>query len=160
MRNFASSWPRLATTAVVTAQALALIGYALGIAVIGLTSGLEGPEAVSSPMGATVEVITFALFGAGLAAIAVGRWRTSSWSGPPFVLAQLLALTVGVPLATASGSVGTTIGVLLTASAVVGIVGIVASALKTPAAIDLREDPPRADPPEEEQPKPQHATES
>jgi hypothetical protein len=139
VRNFHSDWPRLITASVAGLQAIALLGYALGISVIGLMSGLEGPAAVSSPTGAVVEVIAFGLFGAGLAAIALGRWRESGWSGPPFVLAQLLALTVGIPLVSASDSVGTAIGSLVTGSAILGIVGIVAGAFQSSGDVDLRE---------------------
>lgn len=139
MTALKSNWPRLATTLVAGLQALALLGYAVGIAVIGLVNGLEGPAAVSSPMGATVEVIAFALFGLGLGTVAVGRWRKSSWSGPPFVLAQLLALTVGVPLATAGDMLGRTIGIVVTGSAIVGLLGLIAGALRSPDEIDLRD---------------------
>ena len=127
-----ANWPKWATTAVAGLQGLALLGYALGISIIGLTSGLEGPAEVSSPAGAVVEVAAFALFGAAMVTIAIGRWRESAWSGPPFVLSQLLALAVGLPLATAADTVGVTIGFAVTASAVVGIIGIVVGALRQP----------------------------
>lgn len=131
MSDVYSNWPKLATTAVAGLQGLALLGYAVGISVIGLTSGLEGPAEISSPMGAAVEVATFALFGAGMITIAVGRWHESPWSGPPFVLSQLLALAVGLPLATAADTVGRTIGVAVTVSAVIGIVGVVGGVLRS-----------------------------
>lgn len=140
MNNVYANWPKLTTTAVAGLQGLALLGYAAGISVIGLTSGLEGPAAVSSPVGAVVEVVTFALFGAAMIAIAVGRWRESSWSGPPFVLSQLLALAVGLPLATATDMVGKTIGLAVSASAVVGIIGILAGVFQQQEP-DGREDP-------------------
>lgn len=124
------NWPKSATAAVAGLQGLALLGYALGISIIGLTSGLEGPAAVSSPTGAVVEVAAFALFGAGMVAIAYGRWRGAAWSGPPFVLSQLLALAVGLPLATATDTVGRTIGLAVTASAAIGLVSMVAGALR------------------------------
>lgn len=130
MSNISTNLPRFATTGVAGLQGLALLVYGAGISIIGLTSGLEGPAEVSSPTGAVVEVVTFALFGAGMIAIAVGRWREASWSGPPFVLSQLLALAVGLPLATASDPVGKTIGLLITGSAVVGMVGLVVGALR------------------------------
>lgn len=138
--NVYGIWPRLATTAVAATQGTALLGYALGILIIGLTAGLEGPAEVSSPAGAIVEVMAFALFGAALVAIAFGRWKGSSWSGPPFVLSQLLALAVGLPLATATDTVGKTIGLAVTVSAIVGIVGVVSGALGERESLDLRDE--------------------
>lgn len=88
------------TAAVAGVQAVALLGYAASIAAVALTTGIEGPVEVSSPTGVVVEIVTFAAFGVGMAAIAWGRWRGHGWATVPFALAQLLALTVGIPLAT------------------------------------------------------------
>lgn len=91
------------TAVVAGVQALVLFGYAVSIAVVALTVGVQGPEEVASPTGVFVETVVFALFGLGMGLVAVGRWRRAEWSTVPFVVAQLLALTVGIPLATASG---------------------------------------------------------
>lgn len=114
---------RLITTIVAAIEAAALISYGLITGGVALVSGIEGPSAVSSPTGVAMEVLTFVLFGAGLVAIAVGRWRSAGWSTVPFLVAQLLALTIGIPLATGV-SEGVPFGVVITALAVVGLVGM------------------------------------
>lgn len=76
--------------------------------------GLTGPESVSNPAGVTLEVIIFAAFGIGLLLVALGWWRVRSWARAPFVLAQLLALVVSVPLIGSSGSVERVIGFVVT----------------------------------------------
>lgn len=87
-----------------------------------LIFGLTGPESVSNPAGVTLEVIIFAAFGLGLLVVALGWWRVRSWARAPFVLAQLLALVVSVPLIGSSGSVERVIGVVVTIVAVGGLV--------------------------------------
>lgn len=134
----------MATTSVAAAQGLALLGYGLGISIIGLTSGLEGPAEVSSPIGAIVEVATFGLFGVAMISIAFGRWHQSSWSGPPFVLSQLLALAVGLPLATATDAVGRTIGFAVTASVLVGLGAMIVGLWQSPPEQPDSDDPRRS----------------
>ncbi|MAT60538.1 MAG: hypothetical protein CMH41_02590 [Micrococcales bacterium] len=79
-------------------QAAFLIGYAVVIAYLLVSRGPEGPEEVASGPGVAAEVVTFALFGAGVVVVAVGRWNGRSWSTVPFVVVQLLTLTVSFPL--------------------------------------------------------------
>lgn len=115
---------RTLTAVVAGGQALALVGYAVSIAVVALTTGIQGPSEVSSATGVAVEIVTFAVFGAGLAAIAWGRWRGHGWATVPFALAQVLALTVGIPLLTGADD-GRLWGLGITAAAVVGLVALV-----------------------------------
>jgi hypothetical protein len=129
------------TTAVVAGvESLLLLGYAVSIAFVAATQGIEGPQDVSSPAGVAVEVAVFAAFAAGVAAIAWGRRSGQSWSGAPFVVVQVLALTVSVPLAFGSGA-GVPAGVLTTIGALVGLAALIRSALVgEPTGPDLRED--------------------
>ena len=87
-----------------------------------LIFGLTGPESVSNPAGVTLEVVIFAAFGAGLLVVALGWWRVRSWARAPFVLAQLLALVVSVPLISSTGSVERVVGVVVTIVAVGGLI--------------------------------------
>lgn len=126
------------TTAVAAAQAVALLGYAISIAVVALTTGIEGPSEVSSPTGVAVEIVTFALFGLGMSFVAWGRWRRQGWATVPFAVAQLLALTVGIPLATGV-SQGRPAGFVITGGALLGLVGLLMGGRDT--AMDLRDEP-------------------
>lgn len=114
---------RLLTAIVAAAESAALAAYAISIAAVALTAGLQGPVEVSSPTGVAVEVITFALFAVGLAMVAWGRSKGHGWSTVPFVVAQLLALTVGIPMATGVPD-GRWIGVAITVAALGGLVAL------------------------------------
>lgn len=87
-----------------------------------LIFGFTAPSAVSNPAGVTLEVVIFAAFGVGLLVVAYGWWKVRSWARSPFVLAQLLALVVSIPLIGASGSVERVVGVLVTIVAVGGLI--------------------------------------
>ncbi|MFN8126557.1 MAG: hypothetical protein U0R64_08645 [Candidatus Nanopelagicales bacterium] len=116
--------PRLLTVAVAAVEALLLIGYALSITWVVATTGLQGPQDVSSSSGVAVEITVFALFGIGCGLLAVGRWRGTDWATVPFAVVQLLALTVGIPLATGAGG-GVPFGIVITAMAVLGLAALV-----------------------------------
>lgn len=113
--------PPLLTTTVAALEGLALAGYGVSIAVVALTSGLAGPVDVSSPSGVAVEIAVYLIFGAALGWIALGRLRGRDWATVPFLLAQLLALTVGIPMLTGAGVLA---GAAITAAALAGLVGM------------------------------------
>lgn len=98
--------------------------YAILITAGVLRFGLSGPEAVSNPGGVTLAVIIYLFFGVGLLATAWGWWKIKRWARSPFVLAQLLALVVGIPLISAAGTSEKMVGVFVTVMAVIG--GVVA----------------------------------
>lgn len=135
------------TATIAALEALVLLGYGASIAVVAITAGINGPQAVASPTGVAVETVVFVLFGVGMALVAAGRWRNASWSTVPFVVAQLLALTVGIPLVTASGWPRLA-GVLTAVAAVVGVGALGIGRARTPEPVDVRvpEDT-RIDPP-------------
>lgn len=105
-------------------EGLALVGYAGFDLVSVVRYGIQGPSAVSNPPAVTLQILIFALFGAGLLLVASGWWRVRRWARAPFLLVQLLALVVGVPLAQAGGSVERVTGVATVAVAVAG--GVIA----------------------------------
>lgn len=101
-------------------QGVFFVVYAVLITAGVLRFGLTGPEAVSNSAGVTLAVIIFLFFGVGLIATAWGWWQIKSWARSPFVLAQLLALVVGIPLMSASGTPEKAVGAFVTIVAVIG----------------------------------------
>jgi hypothetical protein len=105
-------------------QGVFFIVYAVLITIGVLRFGLTGPEAVSNSAGVTLAVIIFLFFGIGLVITARGWWHIKSWARSPFILAQLLALVVGIPLMSAAGLGEKIVGLFVTIVAVTG--GVVA----------------------------------
>lgn len=117
-------------------QGVFFIIYAVLITAGVLRFGLTGPEAVSNSAGVTLAVLIFLFFGAGLIATAWGWWQIKGWARSPFVLAQLLALVVGIPLISATGTTEKIVGVVVT---IVAIVGGVVSFLPATTALLYRD---------------------
>ena len=103
-------------------EGLALAGYAAFELVEAVRVGVTGPAAVSNPAAITLQIVIFAVFGIGLLLIARGWLRRSRWVRGPFVLAQIIALVVGVPLVQAAGPVERAAGIVIVVLAVAGIV--------------------------------------
>lgn len=103
-------------------QGTALLAYGLFDVIKAITVGIAGPVQVSSAPALTLQVLLFLLFGAGLILVGLGWWRTRRWARAPFLLAQLIALVVGVPLAQAAEATSRIPGMLLASIAVVGLV--------------------------------------
>lgn len=115
--------PLLIVLAVIAAlQGLALIGYAVFDIVQGVTVGPTGPSEVSNLPGLILQIAIFAALGIGLVFVARGWWGAKYGARAPFIVAQLLALVVGVPLVSAP-DVGTQqVGLALVVTGVIGIV--------------------------------------
>lgn len=115
--------PLLAVLAAIAVlQGIGLIGYAMFDIVQGLTVGLTGPSEVSNLPGLILQIAIFAALGVGLLFVARGWWGATYGARAPFIVAQILALVVGVPLLSAP-DVGTTqVGIALVITGVVGIV--------------------------------------
>lgn len=88
---------------VALAEGAALVGYAVYLLVQVARLGLTGPSEVSNAPAVTLEIIIFAVFGAGLLVSGRGLWQARRWARAPIVLGQLIALVVGVPLVLAVG---------------------------------------------------------
>lgn len=117
-----SARPLLAVLTVIAGvQGIALIGYAVYDIVQGLRLGLTGPEEVSNLPGLILQIVIFAVLGVASIAIALGWWRAKYAARAPFIVAQLLALVVGFPLAQGSGSLQFAVGVALVVVAIIGI---------------------------------------
>lgn len=115
-------------------EGLVLVGYAVFDLVSVIRFGIQGPSEVSNPPAVALQILIFAVFGAGLLLVARGWWRIRRWARAPFLLVQLLALVVGVPLVQAGGWVERFIGGATVAIAVVG--GVIALTPAVGRAID------------------------
>lgn len=111
----------VAAAVVAVVQGLALIGNGIAVAFVVLRDGITGPSAVASPAGVAVEVLLYLLFGGALLWVSRGLARGSGAVLTPFVLAQLLALTVAIPMARGSGG-ASVVGWVATGLCLVGII--------------------------------------
>jgi hypothetical protein len=115
--------PLLIVLAVIAAiEAVGLIGYAVYDVVQGLTVGITGPSEVSNLPALIVQIVIFAALGIGLLLVTRGWWRAAYGARAPFIVAQLLALVVGVPLFSAPDAGTRQIAVALIGLGVLGIV--------------------------------------
>ena len=114
--------PLLVVLAAIAAiEGATLVGYAVFDVVQGFRVGLVGPPEVSNLPGLILQIVIFLVLGGALLAIAAGWWKGRYGARAPFIVAQLLALVVGVPLFQASESGPRFAGLALI---VVGAVGI------------------------------------
>lgn len=95
--------------------------YAVLIVVGVARFGVNGPTEVANASGVTLEVIIFLIFGLGMIFVAVGWFTSKRWARAPFLLAQLLALVVSVPLIGAADLLQKSVAIIVTVAAVVGI---------------------------------------
>lgn len=114
------SRPLLALAVVAAIEGLSFLAYSAYYLVQEFRLGPTGPADVSSNTTIILQIIIFAIFGAGLAAVAYGWWHAKRWARGPFLLAQILVLVVSIPLAGSVGLVEKVIGILFTALAIVG----------------------------------------
>lgn len=112
---------RRAAAAVALLQGMALLVNAMAVTWVVVRDGITGPSAIASPVGVTVEVALYLVFGAAMMWIARGMLRGSEGVQTPFVLAQVLGLTVAIPLATGGGA-ASLVGWALTFICILGVV--------------------------------------
>ena len=103
-------------------EAIGLLAYGTYEAVQGVLVGATGPAEVSNVPAIIVQVVIYAALGVGMAYVARGWWRRRRWARAPFVLAQLIGLLVGIPIAQTAGAGPRIAGVFLTVLAILGIV--------------------------------------
>lgn len=121
MRRFPG--PLLSVLALIAAiQGLGLVGYAIYDIVQGIRIGITGPAEVSNLPALILQIVIFAALGAAMLAIALGWWRAKYGARAPFIVGQLLALVVGVPLTQAPEAWTQYVGGALV---VVGVIGVV-----------------------------------
>lgn len=118
-------------------EGVGLIAYAVYDIFQGFTVGITGPAEVSNLPALILQIVIFAALGIGLLLVARGWWGVKYGARAPFIVAQLLALVVGVPLLSAP-DVGTQrAGIALLA---LGVGGIVLAFLPTVTRELLAED--------------------
>jgi hypothetical protein len=102
-------------------QGVFYVVYAILIVVGVARFGVSGPSEVANVSGVTLEVVIFLFFGLGMLLVAVGWFGAKRWARAPFLLAQLLALVVSVPLIGATDPLQKWVAILVTLAAVIGI---------------------------------------
>ena len=123
-------------SAIAAIQGIGLIGYALYDVVQGITVGITGPQEVSNLPALVLQIVIFAALGIGLMLVARGWWGARYGARAPFIVAQLLALVVGVPLMSAPDAWTRQLGVALI---VVGVAGLVLALLPAVTRIIVQE---------------------
>ena len=123
--------------AIAALQGIGLIGYAVFDVVQGITVGITGPREVSNLPALILQIAIFAGLGVGMLAIALGWWRVRYAARAPFIVAQLLALVVGVPLFNAPDAWTRQLAVVLI---VVAVLGIVVALLPTVTRLIVEDD--------------------
>jgi Na+-driven multidrug efflux pump len=102
-------------------QGVFYVVYAVLIVVGVARFGVSGPSEVANASGVTLEVVIFLFFGLGMLLVAGGWFSAKRWSRAPFLLAQLMALVISVPLIGATDALQKWAAILVTLAAVVGI---------------------------------------
>lgn len=111
-----------ALAVIAAVEGVVLVGYAIFDVFGAVTVGTTGPAEVSNPSAMVLQIAIFAIFGAGMLWVARGWLRAAGWVRGPFVLAQLIALVVGVPLISAADPAQRLIGTAVTALSAAGLV--------------------------------------
>jgi Na+-driven multidrug efflux pump len=130
----------IALAAISGAEGFALIGYACYDVVQAMRFGTTGPAEVSNGPALLIQIMIFMVFGIGLLIISRGWIRGQRWSRAPFLLAQLIALLVGFPLAQDSAGPGRAVGAVVLICALVG--GVLALTPQVGRAIRVRNSQP------------------
>jgi hypothetical protein len=114
--------PFIALGLIAGIEGIGLLAYAAFDAIEGIRIGATGPAPVSSVPALILQIAILAAFGAGLVLVGTGWMRARRWARAPFLLAQLIALVIGAPLASAAGGVERTAGIVIILLAAIGIV--------------------------------------
>ncbi len=102
-------------------QGVFYVVYAVLIVVGVARFGVSGPSEVANASGVTLEVVIFLFFGLGMLLVAGGWFTAKRWARAPFLLAQLMALVISVPLIGATDVLQKWAAILVTIAAIVGV---------------------------------------
>ena len=108
----------------VAVEAIALVANAVIVIVEVARFGLTGPTEVSNVPAFVLEVLIFLGFGVALLFTARGLWQARRPARAPAVLAQIIALVVGGPLAFSTDPTSRILGTVLVVVAGVTIVAL------------------------------------
>ena len=102
-------------------QGVFYVVYAVLIVIGVARFGVSGPSEVANASGVTLEVVIFLFFGLGMLLVAGGWFTAKRWARAPFLLAQLMALVISVPLIGATDVLQKWAAILVTIAAIVGV---------------------------------------
>ena len=108
--------------ALAAVEAGGLVTYAVYDTVQAIRIGTVGPSAVSNAPALFLQMLIVGGLGFGLLLIARGWLRSRLWVRSPFLLAQILALVLGIPLAQYPDGGVKVAGVALVAIAAAGVI--------------------------------------
>lgn len=112
----------IAPAAIAAIEGIALVGYAIYVAINGLREGTTGPAEVSNLPALISLVVILAVLGVGMVLIARGWWQARRWSRSPFILAQIIVVLLGWEASQSTDGGEGRVGVI---GIVVGVVGLV-----------------------------------
>ena len=116
------SWGLRVAAPLVAAEGVALFTYGLYLLVSVIRFGITGPAEVSNVPAVVLEIAIFIGFGVALAITARGLWQARRPARAPAVLAQVIAVVVGGPLAFSTDSASRVIGIVVVVVAVTAAV--------------------------------------
>jgi hypothetical protein len=105
-------------------EALALTGYGVYLLVQVARFGITGPAEVSNVPAVVLEIVIFTGLGIALLFTARGLWQARRPARAPAVLAQLIAVVIGGPLAFSSDATSRILGAVIIALAVVAVIAV------------------------------------
>lgn len=108
----------------VALEGLTLTGYGLYLIVQVIRFGITGPAEVSNVPAVVLEILIFSGFGIALLFTARGLWQARRPARAPAVLAQIIAVVVGGPLAASSDAASRVLGIVLVVIAVTTVIAV------------------------------------
>lgn len=112
----------LAAVGIAAVEALAVLVYAVAIAV----SALQNPGSIAAP---PVEIAIYLAFAVGIGACGVGLWRRLAVARTPFGVVQLFGVVVGYTLLQGDGDLVHRVGYVVLGLSVVGIAVVLSPVL-------------------------------
>jgi len=113
----------------VAAEGVALVLYGVYILVQSLRLGITGPAEVSNLPAVGLEIVIFSGFGVVLLFTARGLWNTHRVARAPAVLAQIIAVVVGGPLALSTELTSRVSGAITVVVAVAAVIALLSPAV-------------------------------
>ena len=103
-------------------EGLGLIAYAIFDIIEAVRVGITGPAEVSNPAALVLLIVIYLVFGAGLLLVARAWWLMRTWQRGAFILTQVIALLVFFDLTRSEESLPRSVGFVILALAIAGII--------------------------------------
>lgn len=107
--------------AIAAIEGIGLIAYAIFDIIEAVRVGITGPAEVSNPAALVLLIVIYLVFGIGLLLVARAWWRMRTWQRGAFILTQVIALLVFFDLTRAEEPLPRTVGFVILALAIAGI---------------------------------------